>query len=55
LTKKFCWSKLPPTNSMPATDRIGFSKCGATREHAAVHAVKSGSNNHLEIRGNMRK
>jgi hypothetical protein len=40
---------------MPATVRIGLSKCGATREQAAVHAVKSGGNNHLGIRGTMRK
>jgi len=55
LTKKFCCRRFPPTNWMPATDRIGLSKCGATREHPAVHAVKSDSNNHLRIRGNIRK
>src|SRR3984893_4970535 len=55
LTKKFCCSKLPPTNSMPATVRMGLSKCGATREHAAVHAVKSDSNNHLGLRGTIQQ
>jgi len=30
-TKKFCCNKFPPTSSMPTTDRIGVSKCGAPR------------------------
>jgi hypothetical protein len=40
---------------MPATVRIGFSKCGVTREQAAVHAANSGGNNQWGIRGTMRE
>jgi hypothetical protein len=40
---------------MPTTERIGFSKCGAMREHAAAHAARTNSNNLPSFRGNMHK
>src|SRR6266446_1438824 len=51
LTRKFCCSRLPFTNSMPVTDTVGRSNLGVTNEHAARNSDQPINSN--GVRGNM--
>src|ERR1700674_4821569 len=51
LTRKFCCSRLPFTNSMPVTDTVGRSNLGVTNEHATRHSDQPMNRN--GVRGNM--
>src|ERR1700681_1315036 len=49
LTKKFCCRTLLLSNSMLMTVRVGRSNFGATKEHAAAHAVKASKSSRLGL------
>src|ERR1700688_3389080 len=49
LTKKFCCRTLLLSNSMLLTVRVGLSNFGATKEHAAAHAVKASKSSRLGL------